>query len=221
VTGAGQAPERIRVLIADDHEMVRRGLSMFLRAGGDLDVVGEAASGEEAVRLCAVLEPDVVLMDLVLPGMDGVAATEAIRRAHPAIRVIALTSYRDGDLVPRALRAGAIGYLLKDVDVAGLRDAIRAAMAGQPTLAPEAARALIEQMAGGPVASMPFGADLSEREREVLALLVKGLSNPRIAERLVVEPSTVHTHVRSILEKLGAANRTEAVALAVQHHLVG
>jgi two-component system, NarL family, response regulator LiaR len=221
VRGGDGPGERIRVLIADDHEMVRRGLATFLGAAADLEVVGEAASGEEAVRLCAALRPDVVLMDLVLSGMDGVAATEAIRRSHPAIQVIALTSFRDGDLVPRALRAGAIGYLLKDVEVGGLREAIRAARSGRPTLAPEAARALIERVTGAPAEPPPLGTDLSEREREVLALLVEGLSNPRIAQRLVVERSTVHTHVSSILGKLGAANRTEAVALAVQHRLVG
>jgi len=221
LTGGDRAGERIRVLISDDHEMVRRGLATFLGAAADLEVVGEAASGEEAVRLCAALRPDVVLMDLLLPGMDGVAATEAIRRSHPATQVIALTSFREGELVSRALRAGAIGYVLKDVEIGVLREAIRAARAGRPTLAPEAARALIEQMTGAPAAPTPLGADLSEREREVLALLVEGLSNPRIAERLVVERSTVHTHVSSILGKLGAANRTEAVALALQHRLVG
>ena len=211
----------IRVLIVDDHAVVRSGLAAFLQVFDDLELVGEAANGQQALRLCEQVQPDVVLMDLMMPGMDGATATRAIRQQYPHIQVIALTSFREGELVSRALRAGAIGYVLKDVEIGVLREAIRAARAGRPTLAPEAARALIEQMTGAPAAPTPLGADLSEREREVLALLVEGLSNPRIAERLVVERSTVHTHVSSILGKLGAANRTEAVALALQHRLVG
>jgi len=206
----------IRVLLVDDHAVVRSGLAAFLLAFDDLELVGEAASGEEAVRLCEQSRPDVVLMDLVMPGMDGATATRAIRERCPQIQVIALTSFKEKELVEGALEAGAIGYLLKNVSAEELADAIRKAHAGKPTLAPEATQVLI-QAARQPPAP---GFDLTEREREVLALMVEGLSNPEIAERLVVSPSTVKFHVSNILSKLGVASRTEAVALAVQHHLV-
>jgi NarL family two-component system response regulator LiaR len=206
----------IRVLIVDDHAVVRSGLAAFLFAYDDLELVGEAGSGKVAIELCATARPDVVLMDLVMPEMDGATATRAIRQAFPDTQVIALTSFEEGDLVREALRAGAIGYLLKNVSVDELVGAIRAARSGRPTLAPEATRALIEQTSR-PTAP---GDDLSSREREVLALMVRGLNNPDIAEQLVIGRSTVKFHVSSILSKLGAATRTEAVALAIQHHLV-
>jgi NarL family two-component system response regulator LiaR len=209
-------PGRIRVLIVDDHEMVRTGLATFLRVAPDLELVGEAASGEEAVRLCREVRPDVVLMDMVMPGLDGAAATSAIREACPEARVIVLTSFPEEDLVQRALQPGAVSYLLKNVRAADLTSAIRAARVGRSTLAPEAAQALV-QRATRPT---PPGADLTPREREVLALLVHGLSNRAIAERLVISRSTADFHVSNILGKLGVASRTEAVALAVQHHLV-
>lgn len=208
----------IRVLIVDDHAVVRRGLADFLLAEGEpLALVGEARDGPEAVSLCRQLRPDVVLMDLVMPGMDGATATRYIREACPAIQVIALTSFREQDLVQGALKAGAIGYLLKNVSAAELASAIRAAHAGRPTLAPEAAQALIRATQAPP----PPGHDLTPREREVLALMARGLSNTEIARRLVISASTAKFHVSSILSKLGAASRTEAVALAVQSHIVG
>jgi NarL family two-component system response regulator LiaR len=210
------ANHTIRVVIVDDHEMVRSGLATFLRVTTDLPLVGEAESGEAAVAVCVRVQPDVVLMDMVMPGMDGVATTRAVRERCPSARVIALTSFPEEDLVQRALEAGATGYLLKNVGAAELAAAIRAAYAGKPTLAPEATQALIQR------ATRPQtpGHDLSAREREVLALMTRGLSNRAIAEQLVISASTVDFHVSNILGKLGVGSRTEAVALAVKHHLV-
>ncbi len=206
----------IRVVIVDDHPVVRNGLAAFLLAYDDLELAGEAASGAEAVERCTQLCPDVVLMDLVMPGMDGVAAIAAIRQRFPQIQIIALTSFHQEDLVQQALQAGAIGYLLKNTTADVLANAIRAAHAGRPTLAPEATQALIQAATHPPAP----GHDLTAREREVLALMAQGLSNPEIAQRLVISRSTVNYHISSILAKLGVTSRTEAVALAVQHHLV-
>jgi NarL family two-component system response regulator LiaR len=206
----------IRVMIVDDHAVVRSGLAAFLLAFDDMELVGEAEEGEEAVRLCTKLQPDVVLMDLVMPGTDGVTATRTIRQRYPQVQVIALTSFREEELVEGALEAGALSYLLKNVSADELAEAIRSAYSGRPTLAPEATEALIH------VATHPskLGNDLTERERGVLALMIKGLNNVEIAERLVISRSTVRFHVSNILSKLNAANRAEAVALAVQHKLV-
>ena len=205
-----------RIAIVDDHAMVRSGLAAFLSVADDLELVGEAENGQQALRLCAEERPDVVLMDLVMPGMDGVQTTRAIRERFPEIRVIALTSFPEDRLVQDVLEAGALSYLLKNVGADELARAIRAAREGRSTLAPEAAQVLIQRATHAPAP----GHDLSPREREVLALMVQGLSNPEIADRLVVGRSTIKFHVSSILGKLGVQSRTEAVAIAVQNKLV-
>ncbi len=206
----------IRVMIADDHDMVRRGLGVFLRANPDLELVGEARNGREAVEVCLNTQPDVVLMDLVMPEMTGAEATREIRRQCPGTQVIALTSFAEKEMVQDVLSAGAISYLLKDVSAGDLAQAIRQAAGGRATLAPEAVQVLVQARTEGP----PVGADLTEREREVLKLMVEGMTNPEIAERLIVSRSTAKAHVSNILSKLGVGNRAEAVALAVQHKLV-
>ena len=208
--------DTIRVLIVDDHKVVRSGLSAFLMAYDDLELVAEAESGEKALVLCQKYQPDVVLMDLVMPKMNGAETTEAILKSWPDIKVIALTSFKEQTLVEGVLKAGAIGYLLKDVDADDLANAIRQANAGKPTLAPEAAQILIQ------ASRQPYkpGIDLTDRENEVLTLLVKGLSNPEIAEKLYVSKSTVKFHVSSILNKLQVSSRTEAVAKALQEGLI-
>jgi len=206
----------IRVMLVDDHTMVRRGLAAFLKVFDDLQLTGEAESGEAAIQLCAEILPDVILMDMVMPDMDGAAATRAIRQQFPHVQVIALTSFKEGDLVKHALEAGAIGYLLKDVSADELAGAIRAAHAGRATLSPEAAQALVETTNLPPAP----GLDLTERERAVLALMVEGLNNTQIAGRLTVSPSTIKSHVSNILSKLGVASRTEAVTLALRNRIV-
>ena len=206
----------IRVMLVDDHTMVRRGLATFLKVFDDLELAGEAESGAAAIRLCGEIMPDVVLMDMVMPDMNGAAATRLIRQQFPRVQVIALTSFKEGDLVKNALEAGAIGYLLKDVSADELGNAIRAAHAGRATLSPEAAQALVAT-ANQPPAP---GRDLTERELEVLALMVEGLNNTQIAGRLTVSPSTVKSHVSNILSKLGVASRTEAVTLALRSRLI-
>ncbi len=212
-------PGPIRVMIVDDHAMVRTGLATFLEVSDGLDLVGQATNGQEAIELCERFQPDVILMDLVMPKMDGVTATRIIRERWPQVQVIALTSFQEKELVQDALEAGAISYLLKDVSVDELADAIRAAHAGRPTLAPEAAQVLIQATRADRSGPEP-GHDLTPREREVLALMVEGLNNPQIAERLVISVTTVRSHASNIFSKLGVSNRAEAVALALRSKLV-
>jgi NarL family two-component system response regulator LiaR len=206
----------IRVLVVDDHLIVREGLTNLLEYFPDLTLVGEAANGAEAVRLCDEVKPDVVLMDLVMPVMDGISAIEVIRARHPQIQVLALTSFKDKELVKGSLEAGAIGYLLKNITAEELAQAVRAASSGEPTVAFEATRALIDVVTGPP----PPGDDLTEREREVLDLMARGLSNSQIAAELGVSPSTVKNHISRIFAKLAVSTRTEAAALAIKHKIV-
>lgn len=207
----------IRVIIVDDHAMLRKGLRFFLSSFDDLELVGEACSGQEAIQICGQTEPDVVLMDMVMPDMDGAATTQIIRDQHPSIQVLALTSFQERDLIERAIQAGAIGYLLKDVSAQDLAHAIREAHAGRSTLAPEATNVLVQATQQK---TSPPDYGLTDREKEVLALLVEGLTNAEISERLVISVATAKFHVRSILTKLGVTTRTEAAALAWQQHLV-
>jgi NarL family two-component system response regulator LiaR len=203
-------------MLVDDHMVVRSGLSTVLSVYDDLKLVGEAGDGEEAVRMAERLQPDVILMDLLMPKMDGVTAIKAIKARWPKIQIIALTSFKEKEYVEGALKAGANGYLLKDVSAEELINAVRRAVAGQPSLSPEAAQVLMKNVSE-PEATHQ---DMTARELEILALMVDGRSNNEIAERLIVSQSTVKFHVSNILSKLGVTGRTEAVALAVKHHLV-
>jgi two-component system, NarL family, response regulator LiaR len=208
--------DQIRVVIVDDHAVVRSGLAMFLSVFEDMVLVGEASNGNEALRMCVSHNPDVILMDLVMPGMDGATATREIRRVCPDVQVLVLTSFPEEQLVQDAIQAGAIGYLLKNVSADDLVAAIRSAKLGKPTLAPEATQALIHAA----TREAEPGDDLTPRELEVLKLMVEGLSNPDIAERLVTSRSTVKFHISNILAKLSVDNRAEAVAYALRHKLV-
>jgi NarL family two-component system response regulator LiaR len=205
----------IRILIADDHSVVRQGLRMFLALDGELEVVGEAANGAEAVERARELRPDVVLMDLLMPVMDGIAATTAIRAELPDTEVIALTSVLEDVSVVGAVRAGAIGYLLKDTRDDELRRAIKAAAAGQVQLAPQAAARLMREVRAPESPEM-----LTERETEVLRLLARGKANKEIAGALGIGEQTVKTHVSSILAKLGVQSRTQAALHAARIGLV-
>jgi len=208
---------RIRIVVVDDHRMVCEGLIALIRGFDDLELVGRAASGEEAIALCTERKPDVVLMDLVMPGMSGVEAIGHIRECCPKTEIVALTSYHDEQRVQAALQAGAIGYLLKDASVDELVGAIRAAYEGRPTLAWQAAQALIQ---GAKQTATTQDYHLTGRELEVLALMVEGLTNRQIANVLEISRYTVNAHVSSILAKLSVSSRTEAVALAIQNKLV-
>jgi len=213
---ASQTPQTIRVMLVDDHNVVRSGLATFLRAYEDLELVGEARNGLEAVNLCREKKPDVILMDLMMPEMDGIAATRAILADYPKIEIIAMTSFEEEELVQGVLAAGAISYLLKNVTSDELAKAIRDAASGRSTLSPEAARVLVQ-------ATRPTKdplVDLTEREREVLNLVVQGQSNRQIADALVISIATVKAHVSSILSKLQVSSRAEAIAYAIKHKIV-
>lgn len=207
----------IRVMLVDDHDMVRKGLGVFLKVKPDLQLVAEARNGQEAIDGCTEAQPDVILMDLMMPEMDGATATRIIRQRWPHIQVIALTSFQEKELVRDVLEAGAIGYLLKSVSVDELAVAIRAAYAGQSTLAQEAIQALIQPI---PVPEVVPDYELTAREMEVLALMGEGLNNLEIAERLVVSRATAKAHVSHILSKMGVSNRAEAIALALRQELI-
>jgi NarL family two-component system response regulator LiaR len=209
-------PGPIRVLIVDDHPMMRRGLRSFLAVTPDMVCAGEAGSGEEALELSVQLSPHVVLMDISMPGMGGIAATRLLRQRCPETQVIALTSFDDPNLIQQAVQAGAIGYLLKNVSAATLVEAIRAAAQGRPAMGPEAVSALIE-IAAEP---RPLGSDLTTREREVLCLLAEGLTNQELARRLDISEATVRFHMGNIFSKLEVGNRTEAVSVAMKLRLV-
>jgi two-component system, NarL family, response regulator LiaR len=205
----------IRVMIVDDHAMVHIGLTAMLDACDGVELVAEASSAEEALRLCASTAIDVVLMDLLLPGMSGIEATRRIRQQYNTIQILAVTSYEDIEHVHAALKAGAVGYLLKNISASELRHAIENAYQGRSILSPEVSKALI---AFSQRPNLPHE-DLTEREREVLAYVARGMSNTQIAEILVVSPFTIKAHVSNILTKLNVVTRAEAAAYAVQHKL--
>ena len=208
--------QKIQVMLVDDHNVVRSGLATFLKAYEDLELVGEARNGLEALALCHRKKPDVILMDLMMPEMDGIAATRAILADYPEIKIIAMTSFEDEQLVQGVLAAGAISYLLKNVTAEELAKAIRDAVSGRSTLSPEAARVLIQ--ATRPTKQPLF--DLTEREREVLNLVVQGQSNQQIADALVISLATVKAHISNILSKLQVSSRAEAIAYALKHKIV-
>jgi len=209
--------ETISVLIVDDHPVVRRGLRTFLELHADVRVVAEASNGIDGVSLAEELEPDVVLMDLVLPDLDGIEATRRIRSVSPSTSVIVLTSFADDDKVFPAIKAGATAYLLKDAEPQQLVEAIRLASRGEPLLHPKIAARLMQEVAGG--GERDAVEDLTARELQVLRLLAQGLTNKLIAEELVVSEKTVKTHVSNILAKLHLSHRTEAALYAVRHGL--
>lgn len=210
------ASRTIRVMLVDDHDVVRSGLATFLKAYDDLELAGEARNGLEAVNLCQDTDPDVILMDLIMPDMDGIAATQAILEHCPDTKIIAMTSFEDEQLVQGVLAAGALSYLLKNVSSEELVKAIREAASGRSTLSPEAARVLVQATR----ASKVEGFDLTEREREVLTHVVQGRSNQQIADSLVISIATVKAHISSIFSKLQVSSRTEAIAYALKHKII-
>jgi len=209
-------PERITVLVVDDHDVVRQGVRAFLEAQPDMRIVGEAASGEEAIRLTREFIPDVVLMDLVMPGMNGVEATREVKRVSPRTQVVVLTSYHDDEYIFPALRVGALSYTLKDVRREELVETIRKAAQGESMLHPRIATRVIQEVRDAKQRIPPAFADLTERELEVLHLIAEGFSNTAIAEQLVLSEKTVKGHVGNILSKLHMADRTQAAVFAWQ-----
>jgi two-component system, NarL family, response regulator LiaR len=205
----------IRILLVDDHAVVRSGLSKFLMVNKDMELVAEACDGLEAIQMTNAHKPDVILMDLMMPGMDGINATREILQKFPQVKIIALTSFSEQNMVQGALQAGAIGYLQKNVTAAELGNAIRSAYAGRMTLSPEAAQALAQSVTQ---AHLP-GNELTERERDVLHSMVEGLNNNEIAVKLVVSLGTVKFHISNIFQKLGVGNRVEAVKLAIEQKM--
>jgi NarL family two-component system response regulator LiaR len=213
--------EKIKVLIVDDHRVVRQGLRTFLDLNEDIQVVGEAGDGQEAVEMAAQLIPDVVLMDLVMPRLDGIAATSRIKALGTGTKVIALTSFTEDDKVFPAIQAGASSYLLKDVSPDALVDAIRAAYRGEARLHPDVMRKLMEQVAAQPRGGKPAdGSHLTEREREVICLVAQGKSNREIAQALVISEKTAKAHISNILGKLGLEDRTRMAVYAIKNGLV-
>jgi two-component system, NarL family, response regulator LiaR len=209
-------PQKIRVMLVDDHNVVRSGLATFLRAFDDLELVGEAKNGLEALHLCREKKPDVILMDLMMPEMDGIAATRAILAEYLEIKIIAMTSFEEEELVQGVLAAGAMSYLLKNVTADELAKAIRDAVSGKSTLSPEAARVLVQ--ATRPTRQSWL--DLTEREMEVLNHVVQGQSNQQIADAMVITVATVKAHISSVLSKLQVSSRAEAIAYAIKHKIV-
>ncbi len=206
--------EKISVLLVDDHKMVRQGVRAFLQAQADIVVVAEADSGETAVALAAEHAPDVVLMDLVMPGMDGVTATRLVKAQSPRTQIIMLTSYHQDEHIFPAIRAGALSYLLKDIEPAALAEAVRQAAVGEAVLHPRVAARVVQELHGSRQASANVFTELSERELEVLRLIANGANNSSIAEQLVISEKTVKSHVSNILSKLHLADRTQAAVLA-------
>ena len=212
---------RIRVLIVDDHQVVRQGLRTFLELHPGIEVVGEAADGQAALAKTCQLEPDVVLMDLVMPDMDGIEATRRIRASAPRSQVIALTSFAEDDKLFPAIQAGASSYLLKDVSPEDLVASIQAVHRGEARLHPDIARRLMQQIAQGPPESEAATGDLTRRELEVVKLIARGCSNSQIARELVISEGTVKTHVSNVLSKLGLGDRTQLAIHAIKTGLAG
>ena len=215
-----EQPQAITVLIIDDHPLVREGVRNFLQRQRDITVVGEAGSGQEGLRLASDLAPDVVLMDLVMPEMDGVETTRRLKQISPSTQVIVLTSFDDDEHILPAIRAGALSYILKDVSTAALAEAVRKAARGEVTMTPQVAARVMEELRQGGQPSSQAGADLSEREVDVLRLIAEGRSNTEIAERLVISEHTVKRHVSNILSKLHLADRTQAAVYAWREGMV-
>ncbi|HET8908170.1 MAG TPA: response regulator transcription factor [Ktedonobacterales bacterium] len=220
MTEIQQTAQTITVLIVDDHQLVREGVRTFLQRQSDITVVGDAASGQEGLKLAAELVPDVVLMDLVMPEMDGVETTRRLKQISPSSQVIVLTSFDDDQHILPAIRAGALSYLLKDVSTAMLADAVRKAARGEVVMTPQVAKRVMQELRQGGRTPTPLDSDLSEREVEVLRLIAEGRSNIEISERLVISEHTVKRHVSNILSKLHLADRTQAAVYAWREGMV-